>query len=68
MARERSSEQQRALIGVVAGRHPDTVKRYVQGLPVSETTGEQIEIAARELQYEHIIVERLRSLAARKGQ
>ena len=68
MAQKQSTEQQRTLAGLRAGRHADTVGRYSKGLNVTETTRRQIEDACHELGYEHIVAERLRALAAREGQ
>jgi len=68
MAQKKSTEPERSLTGLRAGRHTDTVKRFTEGLNVTETTREAIENACHELGFEHIVCERLRALAAREGQ
>ena len=68
MAQRQSTEQQRTLIAVRAGRHPDTVRRYANGLPVTETTRRAIEDACVELEADHIVLERRRALAGRGRQ
>jgi hypothetical protein len=66
-AKRQSTEHQRTQVGAISGRHPDTVKRYSGGLNVTASTRQHIEIACRELEYEHIIEERARALAAKEG-
>jgi hypothetical protein len=68
MTEKASTEQERTLVGTIAGRHPDTVRRYIQGLSVTETTQQAIEGACYDLDYGHIVLERLRALAAKGGQ
>jgi len=66
MAQQKSTEQERTLAGMRAGRHADTVRRFANGLNVTEPTRRAIEAACHELGLEHIVVERMRALAAKK--
>ena len=68
MAQRKSTQQERTLVGVSSSRHADTVGRFARGLNVTETTRQAIEVACSELGYEHIVLERLRALAAREAQ
>lgn len=68
MAQKISTEHERTLVGVYVNLHTDTVGRFSQGLNVRETTRRAIEDACHELGLQHIVIERMRALAAKDGE